>query len=170
MPTAKSKSSVLSSYAKPELVGYVSGDRKARWEKARDAAKAVLDLPGFGYALNLTNPASAADGTANYMNASLARNGGEKEILIGRYFINAKQEGGGRQGLFNGPNGYHNLTGIKQTTLLLLIPIEIPVSMPLSFMKVLHGNHVRQMWPLKIRQIKFRPGSIYCQMVRLFLV
>jgi hypothetical protein len=111
MPTAKSKSSVLSSYAKPELVGYVSGDRKARWEKARDAAKAVLDLPGFGYALNLTNPVSSADGTANYMNASLARNGGEKEILIGRYFINAKQEGGGRQGLFNGPNGYHNWAG-----------------------------------------------------------
>jgi hypothetical protein len=111
MPTAKSKSSALASYAKPELVGYVSGDRKARWEKARDAAKAVLDLPGFGYALNLTNPASAADGTANYMNASLARNGGEKEILIGRYFINAKQEGGGRQGLFNGPNGYHNWAG-----------------------------------------------------------
>lgn len=111
MPTAKSKSSVLSSYEKPELVGYVSGDRKARWEKARDAAKAVLDLPGFGYALNLTNPVSSADGTANYMNASLARNGGEKEILIGRYFINAKQEGGGRQGLFNGPNGYHNWAG-----------------------------------------------------------
>ena len=111
MPTAKSKSSALASYAKPELVGYVSGDRKARWEKARDAAKAVLDLPGFGYALNLTNPASAADGTANYMNASLAKNGGEKEIFIGRYFINAKQEGGGRQGLFNGPNGYHNWAG-----------------------------------------------------------
>lgn len=111
MPTAKSKSSVLSSYAKPELVGYVSGDRKARWEKARDAAKAVLDLPGYGYALNLTNPVSSADGTANYMNASLAKNGGEKEILIGRYFINAKQEGGGRQGLFNGPNGYHNWAG-----------------------------------------------------------
>jgi len=111
MPTAKSKSSVLSSYAKPELVGYVSGDRKARWEKARDAAKAVIDLPGYGYALNLTNPVSSADGIANYMNASLARNGGEKEILIGRYFINAKQENGGRQGLFNGPNGYHNWAG-----------------------------------------------------------
>lgn len=111
MPTAKSKSSVLAAYAKPELVGYVSGDRKARWEKARDAAKAVLDLPGFGYALNLTNPVSSADGSANYMNASLARNGGEKEILLGRYFINAKQENGGRQGLFNGPNGYHNWAG-----------------------------------------------------------
>lgn len=111
IPTAKAKSSVISAYAKPELVGYVSGDRKARWEKARDAAKAVLDLPGFGYNLGLSAPAAQADAVANYMNASLSRNGGEKEIILGRYFINAKQEGGGRQGLFNGPNGYHNWAG-----------------------------------------------------------
>jgi starch-binding outer membrane protein, SusD/RagB family len=111
IPTAKAKSTVISSYAKPELVGYVSGDRKARWEKARDAAKAVLDLPGFGFQLGLSAPAAQADAVNNYMNASLARNGGEKEIILGRYFINAKQENGGRQGLFNGPNGYHNWAG-----------------------------------------------------------
>lgn len=111
IPTAKAKSSVISAYAKPELVGYVSGDRKARWEKARDAAKAVLDLPGFGYQLGLSAPAAQADAVNNYMNASLARNGGEKEIILGRYFINAKTENGGRQGLFNGPNGYHNWAG-----------------------------------------------------------
>lgn len=111
IPTAKAKSSVISAYAKPELIGYVSGDRKARWEKARDAAKAVLDLPGFGYQLGLSAPAPQADAVNNYMNASLARNGGEKEIILGRYFINAKQENGGRQGLFNGPNGYHNWAG-----------------------------------------------------------
>ena len=111
IPTAKAKSSVISAYAKPELVGYVSGDRKARWEKARDAAKAVLDLPGFGYQLGLSAPASKDDAVNNYMNASLSRSGGEKEIILGRYFINAKQEGGGRQGLFNGPNGYHNWAG-----------------------------------------------------------
>lgn len=111
MPTAKAKSTVLSGYAKPELVGYVSGDRKARWEKARDAAKAVLDLPGFGHQLNLSAPASASDGTTNYMNVALSRNGGEKELIMARYFINAKQENGGRQGLFNGPNGYHNWAG-----------------------------------------------------------
>ncbi|WP_421795283.1 RagB/SusD family nutrient uptake outer membrane protein [Haliscomenobacter sp.] len=111
IPTAKAKSSVIASYAKPELVGYVSGDRKARWEKARDAAKAVLDLPGFGYQLGLSAPAAQADAVNNYMNASLSRNGGEKEIILGRYFINAKQENGGRQGLFNGPNGYHNWAG-----------------------------------------------------------
>lgn len=111
IPTAKAKSSVIAAYAKPELVGYVSGDRKARWEKARDAAKAVLDLPGFGYNLGLSAPAAQADAVNNYMNASLSRNGGEKEIILGRYFINAKQENGGRQGLFNGPNGYHNWAG-----------------------------------------------------------
>ena len=41
----------------------------------------------------------------------MSRNGGEKEMLFGRYFINAKQEDGGRQGLFNGPNGYNNWAG-----------------------------------------------------------
>lgn len=111
IPTAKAKSSVIAAYAKPELVGYVSGDRKARWEKARDAAKAVLDLPGYGFQLGLSAPAAQADAVSNYMNASLSRNGGEKELIMARYFINAKQEGGGRQGLFNGPNGYHNWAG-----------------------------------------------------------
>ena len=111
MPTAKAKSSVIASYAKPELVGYVSGDRKARWEKARDAAKAVLDLPGLGFQLGLSAPAAQADAVNNYRNASLSQNGGEKELILARYFINAKQEGGGRQGLFNGPNGYHNWAG-----------------------------------------------------------
>lgn len=111
IPTAKAKSSVISAYAKPELVGYVSGDRKARWEKARDAAKAVVDLPGFGYQLGLSAPAAQADAVNNYRNASLSQNGGEKELILARYFINAKQENGGRQGLFNGPNGYHNWAG-----------------------------------------------------------
>ena len=111
IPTAKAKSTVISSYAKPELVGYVSGDRKARWEKARDAAKAVLDLPGLGFQLGLSAPAAQADAVNNYRNASLSQNGGEKELILARYFINLKQEGGGRQGLFNGPNGYHNWAG-----------------------------------------------------------
>jgi len=151
----------------------------------------VLDLPGFGYALNLTNPVSAADGTANYMNASLARNGGEKEILLGRYFINAKQENGGRQGLFNGPNGYHNWAG-NTPVQLMIDDYEMmdgskfdwnktehasapytnrdPRFYLLSFMKVLHGNLVLLTLHLRIQRIKFRPGSIYCKMVALFLV
>jgi starch-binding outer membrane protein, SusD/RagB family len=111
MTTAKAKSADIASFSKPELLGYISGTRAERWTKARDAAKAVLDLTGYGNALNLTKPATAAEGMDNYMNNSLARNGGEKELIMARYFINAKQENGGRQGLFNGPNGYHNWAG-----------------------------------------------------------
>ena len=38
MPTAKSKSALLSGYAHPEFLGYVSGDRVARWTAAKNAA------------------------------------------------------------------------------------------------------------------------------------
>lgn len=109
--TAKAKSTVLAAFSKPEIIGYTSGSRTERWQKAKDAAKAVLDVTGLGYQLTLDKPASKDDGTANYHNIAMARNGGEKEIILGRYFINAKQEDGGRQGLFNGPNGYHNWAG-----------------------------------------------------------
>ena len=109
--TAKAKSTAMAAFSKPELLSLTSGTRTERWTKAKTAAKAVLDLPGYGFALNLSAPASKEEGTTNYMNASLSRNGGEKELLLARYFINAKQEDGGRQGLFNGPNGYHNWAG-----------------------------------------------------------
>jgi hypothetical protein len=109
--TAKSKSTAMAAYSNPEFVAYVDGSRADRWTKARDAAKAVLDLPGLGNQLNLSAPASKEDGTTNYLNNSLARNGGERELIFGRYFINAKAENGGRIGLFNGPNGYNNWAG-----------------------------------------------------------
>lgn len=109
--TAKAKSSAMGAMATPEILAYTDGDRISRWRAAKDAAKAVLDLSGFGNKLNLSEPASKEDGVANYMNNSLAKNGGEKELIFARYFINAKQENGGRIGLFNGPNGYHNWAG-----------------------------------------------------------
>ncbi|MCY7351447.1 MAG: RagB/SusD family nutrient uptake outer membrane protein [Cytophagaceae bacterium] len=116
--TAKSKSTTHAAFAKPELMGYVGGSRADRWQKARDAAKAVLDLTAYGYQTNLTAPVTKDEGTANYMSMAMARNGGERELLFARYFINAKQEGGGRQGLFNGPNGYNNWAGNTPVSLL----------------------------------------------------
>ena len=109
--TAKAKSKVMASFAKPELMTYSVGTRTERWQKAQAAAKAVLDLPGFGSQLNLTAPATPEQGSTNYLNQSLARNGGQAELIFARYFISAKQEGGGRIGLFNGPNGYNNWAG-----------------------------------------------------------
>ena len=109
--TAKSKSAAMAAYTNPEFVAFVDGSRTERWTKAKNAAKAVLDLPGLGNKLNLSEPASKDDGVANYMNNSLSRSGGEKELIFARYFINAKAENGGRIGLFNGPNGYNNWAG-----------------------------------------------------------
>jgi hypothetical protein len=109
--TAKSKSTAMAAFSNPEFVAYVDGTRAERWTKAKNAAKAVLDLPGLGNQLNLSEPASKEVGTTNYMNNSLSRNGGERELIFARYFINAKAENGGRIGLFNGPNGYNNWAG-----------------------------------------------------------
>ncbi len=110
-PTAKAKSKAAASYSKPELIGLTNGTRAERWQKAKAAAKAVLDLSGFGFQLGLKAPVTADQGATNYMNQSLARNGGQNEIIFGRYFIQSKNEDGGRIGLFNGPNGYNNWAG-----------------------------------------------------------
>lgn len=119
IPTAKAKSAVISAYGHPELLGYISGDRTARWQAAKDAAKAVLDAAGTGYKLNLSSPASFDDAKTNYI--SIAMGGGSKatfvdatassELIFARYFVAGKDEGGENVGLNNGPNGYHNWAG-----------------------------------------------------------
>lgn len=117
IPTAKAKSSIISAFANPEIVGYISGNRVERWQKAKAAAKAVLDLPGYGYKLNLGAPVTAAEGIENYKIIAMGGGskaipkGGETELLFARYFIRAKEEGGTRAGRANGPNGYHNWAG-----------------------------------------------------------
>ncbi|HTN05090.1 RagB/SusD family nutrient uptake outer membrane protein [Agriterribacter sp.] len=119
VPTAKSKSTVLAAYPNPELIGYTSGDRIARWTAAKDAAKAVIDL-GTGYKLGLAAPVSFADAKKNYI--SMAMGGGSKdanvdaaaevEIIFERGYTADKDEYAGQYvGLANGPNGYHNWAG-----------------------------------------------------------
>lgn len=116
MPTATANSSVLAGFSKPELLGYLGGDRVARWQAAKNAAKAVIDIPGLGYATNLAAPVSPAEGTTNYMNLSLAKGGGEADLIFARYFIDAKNENQGPWvGRNNGPNGYHNWAGNTPT-------------------------------------------------------
>ncbi len=66
IPTAKAKSATISSFANPELLGYVSGDRLSRWTAAQAAAKAVLDASS-GYMLNLTAPLSSAAAMQAYI-------------------------------------------------------------------------------------------------------
>ncbi|WP_234734696.1 RagB/SusD family nutrient uptake outer membrane protein [Tellurirhabdus bombi] len=116
--TAKSKSTVHAAYTNSALLGYTTGTRTERWTKAQAAAKAVLDQTSYGFMLNMTAPASKEDGTANYMNIALSRNGGDRDVLLSRSFINEKQEAGGQVGLHNGPNGYHNWAGNTPVSLL----------------------------------------------------
>jgi hypothetical protein len=119
IPTAKAKSATISAYANPEVLGFVSGDRTARWEAAKIAAKAVLDA-GAGYKLNLSAPVSPEEGKANYKSIAMA--GGSTaavvdpsastELIFGRFNTPDKDEWGSPYlGLFNGPNGYHNWAG-----------------------------------------------------------
>ncbi|MEX0287802.1 MAG: RagB/SusD family nutrient uptake outer membrane protein [Flavobacteriaceae bacterium] len=121
-PTASANSTAHSSYSDLSLVAYTGGDRTARWNAAKAAAKAVLDATS-GYKLDLTAPVSPEEGTANYMNIALG--GGSavgdaaarSELLFERTHTPLfTQEsgwplGGIHQGINNGPNGYHNWAG-----------------------------------------------------------
>src|SRR5690606_5555656 len=107
----------IAGYSNKEYLGYVSGNRMERWQKAKDAAKAVVDQSAFAYKMDLTGPVSPEEGTENYMVLSLgggsravAGDGG-REILLGRFFVDLKDEAGNWLGRNNGPNGYHNWAG-----------------------------------------------------------
>ncbi|MBR9774333.1 MAG: RagB/SusD family nutrient uptake outer membrane protein, partial [Cytophagales bacterium] len=118
MPTASAKSSVISGYQHKELIGYTSGSQADRYQQAAAAAKAVLDKAS-GNMLDLSEPLSQEEAIQTYINNSLSRNGGENEMIFGRYFLSQKPETGGRHGLHNGPNGYNNWAGNTPVQLLI---------------------------------------------------
>lgn len=93
---------VFPSFAKPELLGYTSGDRNARWAAAKNAAKAVIDM-GM-YSLFKANPSPEDSVAQNISDYFITKDMTEEDIWY-RYFIEEKS----RQmiGLYSGPNGYH---------------------------------------------------------------
>ena len=120
--TASAKSSTLGSFSNLELLANTSGDRNARWQAARAAAKAVMDA-SEGYKLDLTGPVSPEEGKQNYV--SLSMGGGSSvgdaaasvELIFERthtalYTVEDNWPLGGIHfGINNGPNGYHNWAG-----------------------------------------------------------
>lgn len=124
VPTAKAKSSTISAYANPEYLGYVSGNRIERWQKAKAAAKAVVDKAEFAYKLDLSKKETPADGRANYValamggNSKIADADAKRDLILGRFFNDLKDEAGAYVGRNNGPNGYHNWAGNSPTQLL----------------------------------------------------
>ncbi len=121
-PTAQAKSGTLSGFGNIELVANSSGSRTERWNKAKAAAKAVLDATP-GYKLNLSEPVSYEEGIHNYIALSLG--GGSAvadasagvELLLQRTHtpLYTREDnwplGGINFGINNGPNGYHNWAG-----------------------------------------------------------
>ncbi|MGJ1192300.1 MULTISPECIES: RagB/SusD family nutrient uptake outer membrane protein [Sphingobacterium] len=122
---AKAKSTLLAGYTNPEYLMYTSGNQAERWTKAKNAAKEVLNHSEFAYKLDLSAAESSDNGTANYMALSLG--GGSKsadasaikDLILGRFFIDEKDERGGWVGRDNGPNGYHNWAGNTPIQLLI---------------------------------------------------
>lgn len=159
MPTAKSKSAVINSFPNPEFLGYLSGDRTARWTAAQAAAKAVLDA-GTGYKLDLTAPVTPEEGRANYK--SIAMGGGSKapgidasaasELIFARYFIDRSDM---RYGRANGPNGYHNWAG--NTPIGLLVDdYEMSDGTPFSW-----SNAAQKAAPYQNRDPRFYATILY---------
>lgn len=102
---ANSNGSWAGGYAKKELIGNVGGDRTARWQAAKDAAKKVMDLGT--YSLYMPNPASADEATKNYADIFLKQNTSE-DIFFKCFTTKVDQNWDGyNPGLYNNPNGYH---------------------------------------------------------------
>lgn len=85
------------------LIGYTDGNQDARWQAAKAAAKAVIDL-GLYTLEDTDNPQE------DYTNLFLTKN--SNEAIFSRFFIKSRGwEDGALPGLANGPNGYHNWGG-----------------------------------------------------------
>ena len=105
-----SNGSWTSGYSNPELIGYTGGDRTARWQAAKNAAKAVIDMNMYSL-YGGTNPATAEEARDNFINLFL-NHGNEEDIFLFYWDnINDPSWETPDPGLFNGPNGYHNWGG-----------------------------------------------------------
>jgi starch-binding outer membrane protein, SusD/RagB family len=118
----KAGAPIIGNASNANLFAFASGDQTSRWNAAKAAAKAVLDITP-GYKLNLSVPVSATEGRDNYLSIAM---GGKSavgdaaaasELIFQRThsaLYNAERNwplGGIHNGINNGPNGYHNWAG-----------------------------------------------------------
>lgn len=91
---------VFAGFAQPDLVSYTDGNQAARWQAAKDAAKAVIDL-GV-YSLYKANPGPTDSVAQNLVEIFLSKRT-EEDIFV-KFFTTAM---GQNYGLYSAPNGYH---------------------------------------------------------------
>lgn len=105
-----------SGYQHPELISFTNGDRKIRWQKAKDAAYDVIKLGAYQL-YGKTEYGTPQEASDNYINIFL-NHGTEEDILL-TYYDNINHPSGDFQcpsvGLFNSPNGYHGWGGNTPT-------------------------------------------------------
>lgn len=92
----------FSDFSSPELLGYTDGNRRSRWEAAKNAAKAVIDL-GY-YSLYKAEPAPDDSIAQNISEYFITQEFTEEDIWY-KFFIEEKSKQ--MIGLYSGPNGYH---------------------------------------------------------------
>lgn len=92
---------MFSGFSNPELLGYVGGDRTARWQAAKDAAKAVIDLNL--YQLYKGNPAPGDNIAQNLVDRYLSKTN-EEDIWV-RFFVSKSYENYANRA--SGPNGFY---------------------------------------------------------------
>lgn len=91
------------SFGSPELIASTSGNRTAKWQAAKDAAEAVMDL-------NLYSLHDTDNPVQDYIDLFLSPT--TSEAIFSRFFVKSRGwEDGALPGLANGPNGYHNWGG-----------------------------------------------------------
>lgn len=112
-----SQSKWASGYKNPELIGYTDGDRAERWRKAKEAAKAVMDLGIYHLYGEAGGWTTTEEATQNYADIFLCHNSDEDIML--QYYDYVNHNSGDfqlpRVGLFNSPNGFHGWGGNTPT-------------------------------------------------------
>lgn len=98
-------------YAHPELIGYTDSNQQARWQKALEASKAVIDL-GIYHLVGENGFATAEEARDNYINMFLTNTNDEDIMLVYYDYINYGSDWQcPAVGKFNTPNGYHGWGG-----------------------------------------------------------
>ncbi|GAC1420443.1 MAG: RagB/SusD family nutrient uptake outer membrane protein [Flavisolibacter sp.] len=88
-----------------ELIGYVGGDRMARFQAAKDAAKAVMNLGVYN--LYMPSPGSTDEATKNYSDIFISKSNPE-DIFLHYFTVKIDENWDGyNPGLYNNPNGWH---------------------------------------------------------------
>jgi len=95
-----SPNAVTSSFPEPQLLAYTDNNRMERWQKAKDAAKELIDLNL--YSLYKAEPAPG-DSVAQNLTEIFLSNNSSEDIFV-KFFT---QVMGQRWGLYSSPNGYY---------------------------------------------------------------